>query len=101
VRSETGFDVYVGRKMFHFFRRMGLQDIRVRLYPLYVFAGAAGDIAVRHWQMRFDAAERIGSTKAFGGVAAWREFRDEYLRLLTDEDSLKYALILVTQGVRP
>jgi ubiquinone/menaquinone biosynthesis C-methylase UbiE len=100
LRSATGFDPYIGRKMFHFFRRVGLRNIQVKLYPLYVFAGPADEPALRDWQLRFDAAERF-TEKLFGGVAAWREFRDEYLRLFKDENSLKYGVILVTQGVRP
>jgi ubiquinone/menaquinone biosynthesis C-methylase UbiE len=100
LRSATGFDAHIGRKMFHFFRRVGLQQIQVRLYPLYVFAGTADENALRDWQIRFDAAERIAAM-CLGGVGAWREFRDEYLHLLRDEDALKYGVILVTEGVRP
>ena len=38
--SATGFDFFIGRKLFTLFRQAGLADVSVHLSPLYVSAGA-------------------------------------------------------------
>jgi SAM-dependent methyltransferase len=96
----TGFDVHAGRKMFHLFRSSGLTDVKVHVFPFYVIAGRADERTLIDWQVRFATAERVAAP-AFGGVGPWRQFRDEYLALMNDPDTLKYAVVLVTEGVRP
>jgi len=39
--AAAGVDMHVGRKMFHFFRRAGLEHIHVHMAPTWIVAGAA------------------------------------------------------------
>jgi hypothetical protein len=97
VAATTGFDVHVGRKVFHLFRRAGLSQIRVHLAPLYVAAGAADARLLEDWATRLRTLEPLAAP-AFGGLAAYREFCAGYLRVLGDPDALKYAVLLITEG---
>lgn len=98
--EKTGFDLFVGRKIFKLLRDRGFSDVKVHLHPLYVAAGAADERLVEDWRQRFEALAPVGAP-ALGGEAAYRRFSDDYLALLRREDALKYALVLVTEGVRP
>ncbi|MEK6609177.1 MAG: methyltransferase domain-containing protein [Myxococcota bacterium] len=98
--AATGFDVHAGRKAYRLFRRAGLADVRVRVFPHYVVAGAADAAMLGDWEVRFAALERVAAP-AFGGLDPYRAFCAEYLALLRDEDALKYSVLLVTEGVRP
>jgi SAM-dependent methyltransferase len=100
VASATGFDIHVGRKMFHLFRRAGLQDVRVHLAPLWVVAGAAEARLVEDWAIRLQTLEAVAAP-AFGGVTPYRAFSQAYLALLSDADTLKYSVLLVTEGKKP
>jgi ubiquinone/menaquinone biosynthesis C-methylase UbiE len=93
----TGFDMHVGRKVFHMFRRAGLQDVRVHLAPLWLVAGEADRRIVEDWTLRFNVLEAVAAP-AFGGVAGYRAFCDRYLGLLGDPDTLKYSVFLMTEG---
>jgi ubiquinone/menaquinone biosynthesis C-methylase UbiE len=97
VVATAGLDVQIGRKMFHLFRRAGLQQIRVQVHPLYVAAGEADARLREDWATRFKALEPL-AIPAFGSLPAYREFADRYLRMLGDPDTLEYAVLLITEG---
>ena len=97
--ASHGFDLFVGRKLFQAFRRAGLKDVRVRVVPQYVVAGAADERFMADWTTRF-AALAPAVSPAFGSEVAYREFCQAYLRMLGDPDTLKYSVLVVTEGVR-
>lgn len=98
--ERTGFDLFIGRKMFHLFTSKGFTAVRVHLHPLYIAAGPADERLVADWRQRFEALAPVG-TSALGGPEAYRRFSEDYLAMLRREDALKYALVLITEGVRP
>jgi SAM-dependent methyltransferase len=95
--SAQGLDLQVGRKMFHLFRRAGLEQVRVHLAPLWIVAGAADARLLSDWRQRFATLEPLAAP-AFGGTAAYRAYCEQYLALLSDPDALKYAVLLITEG---
>ncbi|NTX04123.1 methyltransferase domain-containing protein [Myxococcus sp. CA051A] len=97
--ASQGFDLFVGRKLFQSFRRAGLRDIRVHVTPQYVVAGTADDRFLADWETRFAALAPV-VTPAFGSEVAYGEFCQAYLRMLRDPDTLKYSVLVVTEGVR-
>jgi SAM-dependent methyltransferase len=97
--SAAGFDIHVGRKLFHLFHKAGLKDLRVQLHPLWVVAGAADDRLVEDWRVRLTALAPLARPQ-FDSDQAWQAFFDGYLALLRAPDALKYAVLLVTEGTR-
>ncbi|WP_208726366.1 methyltransferase domain-containing protein [Corallococcus terminator] len=97
--EARGFDLYVGRKMFSDFRRAGLADVRVHLVPFYMAPGAAEARLLRDWETRFEALAPV-AVPAFGGPAAYRAHCEEFLTMLADPEGLKYAVTLVTEGIK-
>lgn len=95
--AAAGLDLQIGRKMFHLFRRAGLEQIRVHLAPLWVVAGAADARLLTDWKQRFATLEPVVAP-AFGGVENYRTSCARYLELLSDPDALKYSVLLITEG---
>ena len=97
--AATGFDPHIGRKVFSLFKATGLRNVRVRLSPFYIAAGAADARLQRDWQTRFDTISPIGikalGAQAYGALVA------DFLNLLQEESALKYAVVLTTEGVKP
>jgi ubiquinone/menaquinone biosynthesis C-methylase UbiE len=100
IHSVVGLDVYVGRKVFHAMRQVGLTQVRVHLLPQYVIAGAADPSMCQDWETRFSALESV-LAPLLGGVEEYRLMSRKYLELLADPDALKYSILLVTEGTRP
>lgn len=96
--AQTGFDSFVGRKLFGLVRRAGLRDVTVTSTPRLT-AGPAGDEETSNWQQRFAALAPLG-VEAFGGRAEYDRFVNAYMQMLADPDSLKYMDIFAVRGVR-
>lgn len=96
--ESTGFDFFVGRKLFTWFKRAGLADVNVHLSPLYVAAGADARLHADYVQ-RFDVLAPV-AVKTFGSEQRYWEFAKAYLALLSDEEALKYAVVLTVSGRR-
>jgi SAM-dependent methyltransferase len=95
--AAAGVDMHVGRKMFHFFRRAGLEHIRVHMAPTWIIAGAADARLLSDWKQRFATLAPV-AVPAFGGKEAYDAFCERYLGLLSDPDALKYSVHLITEG---
>ena len=97
VTAAAGVDMHVGRKVFHLFRRAGLDHIRVHLMPTWIVAGAADARLLSDWKQRFATLAPVAAP-AFGGKEAYNAFCERYLGLLSDPDALKYSVLLITEG---
>ena len=95
--ATAGLDLQVGRKLFHLFRRAGLEQVRVHLAPLWVVAGEADSRLLNDWRQRFATLEPLVAP-VFGGKAGYQAYCEQYLGLLSDPDALKYAVLLITEG---
>lgn len=98
--SQTGFDLFVGRKLFSFYREAGLRDIRVHLHPFYLVGGRADERMVNDWKIRFATLRPLG-IQAFEAPRAYDDFVEAYLRMLESPDTFKYAVVLTVEGVKP
>ena len=92
-------DPYAGRKLFHRFRRAGLEQIHVHLLPHHLYAGEAPVEAVHNWDVKFQTLRPVG-TLAFGGAERYEEFVRAFLDLLKDPDVFTYSLFFLVEGVR-
>ena len=100
VVRARGFDLFVGRKLFTMFKSLGLTQVQVNLHPQYVAAGSADAAMINDWQIRLETLAEV-ATPSFGSPRAYRDFADGFLALLADDQSLKYAVQLVTVGLKP
>jgi SAM-dependent methyltransferase len=96
---DARFDLHAGRKLFHLFRQVGLADVRVHVSPLYVAAGPVDARLHEDWVIRFRTLRPLAE-RAFGGAAPYDTFCQRFLALLDDADTLKYAMVLTTEGVK-
>lgn len=96
--ASTGFDFFIGRKLFTLFRNEGLRDVAVHLTPLYVSAGA-NERLIADYEQRFQVLEPV-ATQTFGDPRRYWDFARAYLDLLADTDALKYAVVLTVSGRR-
>ncbi|MBL8923581.1 MAG: methyltransferase domain-containing protein [Myxococcaceae bacterium] len=95
-----GFDLLVGRKLFHRFREAGLADIDIEVSPFNLVTGAASATLLEDWRQRFDTlAPAVGPE--FADERSYRDFADAYLQVLANPEALKYSIMVTTRGTRP
>lgn len=98
--AKTGFDIEVGRKLFTMFHRAKLTQIRVHLSHLYLAAGTADRRLFNDWVQRFRVLAPI-ATPEFGSEENYDLFCRAYLGAVAAPDTLKFAIVLITEGTRP
>ena len=93
------FDPYAGRKLYHRFRRAGLEQVRVHVLPYHLLADEVSAAQLFNWKVKLQTLRPIGA-RALGGEAAYDAFASEYLAMLRDPDALTYSVLILVEGVR-
>jgi ubiquinone/menaquinone biosynthesis C-methylase UbiE len=98
--ASTGFDLFIGRKLYSYFREAGLTDVAAHVSPFHVTVGQADERLLADWRQRFEVLRPV-MVPAFGTSEAYLRFAQSYLDLLASPDSFKYSVILTVSGRRP
>jgi SAM-dependent methyltransferase len=96
--ERAGVDLFVGRKLHHFFWRAGLVDLRDSIDPAFVM-GAADERMLNDWRTRFEALGPLARSE-FSSPAAWDSFTRAFLAMMEDPSVLKYGVFITAQGTR-
>jgi SAM-dependent methyltransferase len=100
VLGQTGFDPFVGRKLFALARAAGLADIQVQAESYHLFAGKIDEHNLRLWEMKLDIA-LPAAAKALGGTAAAEGLKARFLNYLQRADTLTYSILFTVTGRKP
>jgi SAM-dependent methyltransferase len=96
----TGFDPFVGRKLFHLCFEAGLLDIKVHVDPYHLYAGSADDKELALWQTKLEIA-RPQLEKILGGGEAALRYTEQFLGYLRRPDTLTYSCLFTVTGIKP
>lgn len=94
------FDPYAGRKLYHRFRRAGLERVKVHVQPYHLYTDAFPEEQRLNWRLKLETLRPAG-VRALGGEAEYDAFATEYLRMLEDPEVLTYSVLVLVEGVRP
>jgi len=95
--EKTGFDPYVGRKLYWMFCGAGFRGIQVDLLPYYLIPGAADRATLKIWEMKSQILEKK-LEEVFSPAQKVRRMSERFLADLASEEVLHYNLIFVVQG---
>ena len=93
------FDPLVGRKLFHFVRSAGLEQIRVHVLPYHLYPGTAPDEAVENWREKLSTIRPIAE-RAFGSATDYEAFVEAFLGHLRDPETYTYSTLHIAVGRR-
>lgn len=94
---STGFDPFVGRKLFSFAQNAGLRDIKVRAESYHLFAGKIDKENDRLWTLKLDIALPT-IAKILGSDNAAQSLRVRFLKYLRRDDTLTYSVMFSVLG---
>src|SRR5262249_24083985 len=97
--AETGFDPFVGRKLFSFARNAGLRNLNVQSECYHLIVGESDPTILSHWELKLEIArpcleQMLGSRQA---AAQIRRFLD----YLNRPDTLTYSNVFTVTGEKP
>jgi SAM-dependent methyltransferase len=95
--GKTGFDPFVGRKLFGLARNAGLSNIKVNAESYHLFAGKIDEHNLQLWEMKLDIALPVAA-KALGGKRAGEKLKKKFLDYLCSDDTLTYSVLFSVSG---
>ena len=97
--DATGFDPFVGRKLYHLAHSAGMTDLRVAVDPYRLIAGTVEAATLRQWHLKLDIARRAAI--AIGEESAEVDaLRDRFLHYLQRPDTLTYSVVFTITAKR-
>lgn len=98
--ATTGFDPFVGRKLFSLCLAAELADVRVQLDPYHLYAGTIDEKQFSHWQSKLEIA-RPQLVAVLGSEKAAQEYSDKFLGYLQNPETLTYSCLFTVTATKP
>jgi SAM-dependent methyltransferase len=98
--QSSGFDPFVGRKLFWLARNAGLDNIRVQGEVYHLIAGAVEPAILKQWELKLAIAKPRMQEALGSGYEADEEIR-RFLGYLRRPDTLTYSNVFTVAGEKP
>ena len=95
--GKTGFDAFVGRKLFWLARKAGLVNLDVQIESYHAIAGEADAVTLEQWALKFDIA-RPQMARILGSDAEAEKQSRKFLEYLSRPDTLTYSVQFSVTG---
>ena len=98
--SPTGFDPFVGRKLFSLAQKAGLKNIDVQVECYHLIAGEIEPAILKQWELKFEIAGPQ-LARLLGSESEAREQTRRFLEYLRRPDTLTYSTVFTVTGEKP
>jgi ubiquinone/menaquinone biosynthesis C-methylase UbiE len=98
--AATGFDPFVGRKLFWLAQKAGLTNIEVQAESYHLIAGEADPNILRQWELKLEIA-RPRMSRVLGSESEAKEQSQAFLDFLRRPDTLTYSTVFTVTGEKP
>ena len=96
----TGFDPFVGRKLFWLARNAGLTNIEVQAECYHLIAGEADPNILKQWELKLEIA-RPQMSQVLGSESEAKKQSQAFLDFLRRPDTLTYSTVFTVTGEKP
>ena len=98
--GKTGFDAFVGRKLFSLAHKAGLKNINVQVECYHLIAGEVRPEILKQWQLKIEIAlPQIA--RVLGSDNAARDYGRRFIDYLCRPDTLTYSNVFTVTGQKP
>ncbi|CAN2042055.1 Methyltransferase domain-containing protein [Candidatus Magnetomoraceae bacterium gMMP-15] len=100
LNLKTGFDPFIGRKLYSFLHSQGLNKIDVKAESYHLYPGKIDDKNYNLWKLKLDIATP-GISAALGSEMTAINWKKAFLDYLLREDTLTYSVVFSVTGLKP
>ena len=98
--AKTGFDPFVGRKLYSLAHKAGLKNIDVQVECYHLIAGEIDSKILQQWELKMEiAVPQIA--RILGSERAAKEQTRKFLEYLRRPDTLTYSNVFTVTGEKP
>ena len=98
--SKTGFDPFVGRKLFSLGRNAGLEGLKTQVECYHLIAGEIDPAILEQWELKLQIARPLMAQALGSEYEADEEIR-RFLNYLKRPDTLTFSNVFTVHGVKP
>ncbi|HKN33954.1 MAG TPA: methyltransferase domain-containing protein [Terriglobales bacterium] len=98
--AKTGFDAFVGRKLFSLAQKAGLKNIDVQVECYHLIVGEIDPAILKQWELKLEIAIPM-IAQTLGDERAAREQAQRFLEYLRRPDTLTYSNVFTVVGQKP
>ena len=98
--AASGFDPFVGRKLFWLAQKAGLTHLDVQVECYHLIAGEIDPQILKQWELKLEIA-RPQLTRVLGGETAAKKQTRAFLEYLSRSDTLTYSTVFTVTGEKP
>jgi len=98
--ASTGFDPFVGRKLFSLCVGESLGEIGVQLDPYHLYAGTIDEKQFSHWRTKLEIA-MPQLTAVLGSEKSAQDYSDRFLAYLQNPETLTYSCLFTVTATKP
>jgi SAM-dependent methyltransferase len=95
--GATGFDPFVGRKLFALAYKAGLENIDVQVESYHLIAGEVQPEILKQWELKLEIAEPQ-MARLLGSEAEAKKHARHFLEYLRRPDTLTYSTVFTVTG---
>jgi len=97
--AKTGFDPWVGRKLYHYYRQAGFRDIKAFMVPHHLIAGAPTEQERLNWSRKLEIVKQ-GLAGTVAEKDSLDDLCDRFMRLIESPETFTYSPLIVMVGVK-
>jgi ubiquinone/menaquinone biosynthesis C-methylase UbiE len=98
--AKTGFDPFVGRKLFRLAQRAGLENLKVQVECYHLIAGEPSPEILEQWKLKLDIALPQIS-QSLGSERKARQEVQRFIEYLSRPDTLTFSNVFTVTGEKP
>jgi len=98
--GTSGFDPFVGRKLFWLARKAGLENLNVQVDSYHLIAGEIAPDVRKQWELKLEIA-RPQTARILGSDSEAKEHSSRFLEYLSRPDTLTYSTVFTVTGEKP
>jgi len=98
--AATGFDPFVGRKLFWLAQKAGLKNLDVQVECYHLIAGEIAPGILKQWELKLEIA-RPQLARVLGGESEAQKQIRAFLDYLSRPDTFTYSTVFTVTGEKP
>jgi hypothetical protein len=98
--AATGFDPFVGRKLFWLARMAGLKNLNAQVECYHLIVGEIDPLILQQWELKLEIA-RPRLVRVLGSEGEALQQTRRFLEYLSRPDTLTYSTMFTITGEKP
>lgn len=98
--SSFGFDPFIGRKLYSYFRKVGFKKICVHIYPYHNIAGKIHQKALNNWTSKVDLIGDFLKKTSLNKSNFIGAFKKDFISFIKDPDTFTYSILIFVKGLK-